>query len=113
MPSMSLARSNPATQHAAQLVADVSVEFREGRLQQLRAPGAILVPLRQSGLARSSQHEQDRRFFRVAQEAVLTKAYGEIQRRVSVIPLRPQQPFAGKIQPFDILLALLDLLDLF
>src|SRR6266480_791928 len=51
-----------STQHAAQLVADVSVEFREGRLQQLRAPGAILVPLRQSGRrgAKSTESHNNR-----------------------------------------------------
>src|SRR6267143_7309021 len=43
-----------SAEHTAQLVADVSLEFRKRRLQQLRAPGAVLVALRQSGLARSS-----------------------------------------------------------
>src|SRR5229473_458082 len=72
-----------SAEHAAQLVADVSLEFRKGRLQQLRAPGAILVALRQSWLARSSQHEEDRRLLRVARKTVLTEAHREIQRRVS------------------------------
>src|SRR5260370_12409200 len=47
------------TKHAAQLVADVSLKSRKRCLQQLRAPSAILVPLRQSGLAGSAQHEKD------------------------------------------------------
>src|SRR5437016_1289647 len=74
-----------STKHAAQLVTDVSLEFRKGRLQQLCATGAILVPLRQSGLTGSSQHEQDRRLLRVAWKSVLTEAHREIQRRVRVI----------------------------
>src|SRR5258708_38222403 len=48
-----------STEHAAQLVADAPLEFRKGRLQEFRAPGPVLVALRQSGLAWSSQHEEN------------------------------------------------------
>src|SRR3989440_6481691 len=62
-----------STEHAAQLVPDVSLEFRKRRLQQFGASGAVLVPLRKSGFAGSTQHEENRRLLRIARKAVLTK----------------------------------------
>src|SRR5208337_5605000 len=74
-----------ATQHAAQLIANVALEFRERRLQKFGASNSILVSDRQSRLAWRPEHEEHRGLLRFAREFIAAKTDRKIERSVRVV----------------------------
>src|SRR5580704_11646096 len=66
-------------QHAAKLIPNVSLKLGKRCLQQLDTAGAILIADRQAGLARRSEHEQNRRILRLAGKLILAEAHGKIE----------------------------------
>src|SRR5271168_3439197 len=73
-----------AAQHAAQLITNAAFEFGERGLEKFGASCAILIPDRQPGLARRSEHEKNGRFFRFARKFVVADADRKIERGVSM-----------------------------
>src|ERR1700757_1784816 len=82
-------RSETATaKHAAELFADVALQFGKRSLEKLVAPSAILISDGQTRFARSSQHEEHGRLFGPAWKFILSETYGEVERSVGVVASR-------------------------
>src|SRR5713101_2876354 len=67
-------------QHSCQLITNIALEGGERGLHQFITSRAMLVELRNSGLARSSQHEENHGILGLAGKCVLSQAHGKIQR---------------------------------
>src|SRR3984893_451414 len=86
-----------STKHARQLIADIALERREGRLHQLYASSTMLIPRRKSRPAGRTEHEEHHRLFGIARKLVLSQAHWEIKRDVRVIATRGNDMVYAKL----------------